>query len=165
MIARLSALLLPILVGCTTTMSGKEQSIPQQAEVLHSSILCGDDISTGQTVWISNQTQLEQRYAEFNAQASEPVYAPKLDFDRSGALLIAMGPQPSTGYLLSFIPDQDNAWLAGDSLVISVDWTTPAADSIQAQVITNPCLLLQLDRIPFEQVKIIDQNGEIRLKQ
>ena len=141
--------------------------MPQQtvaAEVLHSSLLCGEDIQQPAAIWIKDQPQLAQRYEQFNAQASDPVFAPTLDFEHSGVLLIAMGPQPSTGYLLNYIPGQDNVWLTGSTLVVSVDWISPEPDSMQAQVITSPCLLLRLDKLAFKQVKVLDQDGEIRLE-
>ena len=159
-----SAIAMAMLVGCADPMSGTESSIPLSAEVLHSSLLCGEDIQQPTAIWIDDQATLESRFQQFNAHTDDPVYAPKLDFNRSGALLVAMGPQPSTGYLLNYIPDQDNVWLAGATLVVSVDWSTPEPDSVQAQVITSPCLLLRLDKQPFQRVQVLDQNGEIKLE-
>ena len=155
---------LTLLISCANPMSGQQESIPVRAEVLHSSLLCGEDIPQPLAIWISDQTELERRFQYFNAETDDAVFAPRLDFSRSGALLIAMGPQPSSGYLLNFIPEQDKVWLAGSTLVISVDWNTPEPDSMQAQVITSPCLLLHLDKHPFTSVKVLDQHGEVKLE-
>ena len=154
-----------LLSGCAST-SNNSITVPTElfAEILHSSLLCGTDIQQPLIYWIDDQADLEQRYAQFNAQTSDPVFVPVLDFEQSGALLIAMGPQPSTGYLLNYIPGQDSTWLAGSTLVVSVDWVTPDADSMQAQVITSPCLLLHLDKLNFKQFKVVDQDGEIKLE-
>lgn len=154
-----------VLSGCASTLNNSTTAPTELlAEVLHSSLLCGTDIQQPLVSWIDDQADLEQRYAQFNTQSSDPVFAPALDFVQSGALLIAMGPQPSTGYLLNYIPGQDNTWLAGSTLVVSVDWVTPDADSMQAQVITSPCLLLRLDKLNFKRLKVLDQDGEIKLE-
>lgn len=161
-----TCLLAAVLTSCSQsplTTSGTQQQ-PVAAEVLHSSLLCGDDIQQPIALWIKDQPQLAHRYEQFNAQASDPVFAPTLDFERSSALLIAMGPQPSTGYLLNFIPGQDNVWQAGSTLVVSVDWGSPEPDSVQAQVITSPCLLLRLDKLAVKRIKVLDQDGEIKLE-
>jgi len=162
----LTGLLALMATSCAdfTSMTSSVPPTIVQADVLHSSLLCGDDIQQPAVIWLDDQASLRQRYEQFNAQISDPVYAPTLDFERSATLLIAMGPQPSTGYLLNYIPDQDNVWLAGSTLVVSVDWVSPEPDSMQAQVITSPCLLLHVDQKNFKQVKVLDQNGEIKFE-
>ena len=73
-----------------------------------------------------------------------------------------MGQQPTAGYRLNLLPQQAVA-LAEQVLTVKVAWESPSADSLQAQVVTNPCLLIRLPKVEFNSVQVVDQQGQLRL--
>ena len=82
-------------------------------------------------------------------------------FSHHDMLVIQMGQQPNGGYRLSLLKKQ--ARISGHHLMISVRWQTPAPDTMQAQVITNPCLLLSIPRDNnFNSISVYDQNNKKR---
>lgn len=127
--------------------------------VLHNGLMCGSDLTRTDALWIDNATQLTQRYGKMAAVAEPPV----VDFEHYGVLLVTMGQQPTAGYRLNFLPGAHRVILGGRTLQINLAWEEPAADSIQAQVLTQPCLLLQVPRRSFTRVEILDQQGTVRL--
>lgn len=126
--------------------------------VLHNGLMCGADLTSPDAVWINNATQLSQRYANMAAVAEPPV----VDFEQYGVLLVTMGQQPTSGYRLNFLPSAHRVILSGRTLQINLAWEQPPPDSIQAQVLTQPCLLLQVPRRSFTRVEILDQQGTVR---
>jgi hypothetical protein len=79
--------------------------------------------------------------------------------DGDDPLLVAVsrGPQPTAGYSLAL----DSATLDHGTAVLTVRWETPAAGSMQAQVITHPCLVVAVPRAPVERVRVVDQSEAV----
>lgn len=154
------------LGGCGMIAQFGDDSASQVTEgdrlnivVLHNGLMCGLDLTRPNALWIDNATQLTQRYAQMAAVAQPPM----VDFEQYGVLLVTMGQQPTSGYRLNFLPDAHRVILGGQTLQINLAWEQPSADSIQAQVLTQPCLLLQVPRRSFTRVEILDQRGTVRL--
>lgn len=59
-------------------------------------------------------------------------------------LVVHMGQKPSAGYSLSLA--SDTASVDKDTMTISLQYHQPPADSMQATVITSPCIMLSLNR-------------------
>ena len=128
---------------------------------LHNTLMCGADLTQSDAVWIETPAALAQRYRNMQSMATtEP---PVVDFKQYGVLLISMGVQPTAGYRLNFLPSAHRVVLRGRTLQVGLAWEEPPADSIQAQVLTHPCLLLQVPRQSFNRVEVFDQSGTIRL--
>jgi hypothetical protein len=74
-------------------------------------------------------------------------------------LLIAVshGAQPSPGYRFEL----RSATLSEGVAQLNLHWTTPPTNSIQATVMTNPCLVLALPKGDYQRVVAQDQNGAI----
>lgn len=70
-------------------------------------------------------------------------------------VVISKGPQATAGYALAL----ETAVLEGETAILSVRWETPAPDTLQAQVITHPCLVVALPRGPVRRVRAADQSG------
>jgi hypothetical protein len=132
---------------------------PLTAEVLYSTDQCGAAATRATVVWIDNPQSLARIYRGFPMLPSLP--PPLVDFARSGVLLIGMGQRPTAGYGLALA--EGSPQLKGDTLEIRVNWSEPAPDRLQAQVLTAPCLLLKIPATPFRQVTIIDQTGQVRV--
>lgn len=132
---------------------------PVSAERLYNGLICGPDLQQADVLWIDDMDTLTARFKHIADAGSPPV----VDFERHGVLLITMGERPTAGYRLNFLPGTHRVVLRGRTLQVDLAWETPPPDSIQAQVMTYPCLLLQVPRRSFNRVEIIDQNGAVRL--
>lgn len=130
------------------------------AELLQNALLCGGDLREPGARWIGDAAALAARYRHIDG---EQVFRPDLDFERYGVLLVTMGERPTTGYRLNFLAQQHRVWVRDGTLRVRLAWQTPPPDSQQAQVITHPCLLLRLPERDFTDIRILDQDGSVRL--
>ncbi|MBV1906621.1 MAG: protease complex subunit PrcB family protein [Pseudomonadales bacterium] len=72
-------------------------------------------------------------------------------------LALSQGPQATSGYqLLLSSPTK----VLGEDLLIPVHWQTPPENSMQAQVITHPCLIVALEWPGEGSIKFVDQLGQ-----
>ena len=92
-------------------------------------------------------------------------YADDASTDQAQALkflALSKGVQPTSGYALRLA---NGAQMVAGNLQIPVIWETPLPDSLQAQMLTHPCLIVALDWPTEKQndtnIDFIDQNGEI----
>jgi hypothetical protein len=92
-----------------------------------------------------------------SAQPTEP---PAIDFEREGLLLVEMGRRPTAGYALG-LADQ-HVTVEDGVATLRVEWREPPRGSIQAQVITAPCLLARLARRGIREVRVVDESGVVR---
>lgn len=160
-------LTLSLSYGCSSGTGQGFGSTPEiqtlSSELVHNTLLCGDDITQPGLSWISDEATLRQRYQHFNDEAADPVAAlATLDFAQDNVLLIAMGPQPTSGYRLNEMPETPPRF-DGINLEVPIAWFEPEADSNQAQALTNPCMLLSIPKVEFEQVRVLDQDGLVKL--
>lgn len=90
----------------------------------------------------------------FGADEATPV-------DQSGLprmIAISRGEQPTAGYSLSL----GEGRMEGEALHVQVEWRTPAADAVTAQMISHPCLVISLpDPVPAEVVVTTTHGDEI----
>lgn len=80
-----------------------------------------------------------------------------IDFDRSAAFVVFMGPRPTAGYDIELHDDRADVQRA--SLTIPASWREPAPGSMVAQVITNPCLVIAVPAERYESVTVRDRLG------
>ena len=70
--------------------------------------------------------------------------------------VISKGPQPSPGYSFKL----DYAYQTGDELIVEVSWFEPPTNELQAQVVTEPCLVvafpMKTAKGPIRRVRAID---------
>ena len=71
--------------------------------------------------------------------------------------VLAKGHQPTPGYRFEL----KGARQAGQVVTIEFSWHTPAPDSVQAQVITFPCLVVGMERGDYNTVRAVDSNGAL----
>ena len=72
-------------------------------------------------------------------------------------LLVSKGSQPTPGYGFTWI----GASADSGNLDIELSWQEPDPNSMRAQVITSPCLVVELPADTYQQVRVMDQYGEI----
>lgn len=73
-------------------------------------------------------------------------------------LRVGMGQRPTAGYSIAVV----RAEVAGDVLTVHVDWQEPVPGMSSAQVITHPCVVLQLAPLNVTRVRVVDQVGRVR---
>jgi hypothetical protein len=71
--------------------------------------------------------------------------------------VISMGVYPTAGYRLSLA--RTRARLEHGVVTIPLTWHEPAGSAITAQVITQPCLIVAVERRQYTGVRVVDQNG------
>ena len=79
--------------------------------------------------------------------------------DNSAPFLIAIatGQKPTAGYALSY----ENATLEKRTLVIEIHETAPAEGAMTAQVVTQPCLVLEPPDGEFDAVRVVGEGGRV----
>jgi hypothetical protein len=128
--------------------------------VLYSDVYCGAAALRPSVSWIESAAALSRVFAGFQRQ--DPSSAtPTVDFSRRGVLFIAMGQRPTAGYALDFT--RGAVRRQGDTLEVRLDWQEPPPGYRLAQVITTPCLLLGMPAVSFSAIRVVDQNGQVRL--
>jgi hypothetical protein len=78
-------------------------------------------------------------------------------FSSERVFVISMGLRPTAGYRLSLAPAR--ARLEHGVVTIPVVWHEPPPGAITAQVITQPCLIVALEKRQYAGVRIVDQSG------
>lgn len=140
----------------------RERPITVEAQVLYRGIYCGGDASQPTVDWITDPQGLNQFSERLAAQEIQPPDLSQVNFPQEGVLLIAMGQRPSGGYRLALGPEPVE--IEADTLRVPITWTDPTPGYAQIQVITNPCLLIQLPAVSFQRIQVIDQHGQVRIE-
>lgn len=122
------------------------------ARALASNAQCAKQQSTS-VVEINSNAELNARLPGFSADINAMLKNQRV-------LVISMGTRPTSGYFLNLA--QTRAPLDGKMLTLFVTWHEPAANSILAQVITQPCLVVAVEKGEYNQVRIVDQSGIMR---
>lgn len=112
--------------------------------------------------WIASAGEWRDLYARVNSQWLNSPPPPVVDFPRGGVLLVAMGQRSTAGYGLALADDV--ATVRGRVLTMRVDWREPQPGRRQAQVMTSPCLLATVPDAGFTRIRVVDQEGRVRLE-
>lgn len=140
------------------------QSTELLMKVLYAGQTCPCKTSQPELIWLDDR----QKLAQFMEQARQSMLgstgdlAGPVDFSSHRVLAIAMGRQSTAGFGLSL--DGEQARLKGDSVVIPVVWSEPQEGAKVAQMLTSPCLLIQLPVGDYTQVWVQDQNDRTRAR-
>ena len=73
-------------------------------------------------------------------------------------LVLSNGEQATTGYKLSLAGP---AKFVKEQLEVPVIWQVPAPETMQAQVLTHPCLVIALEWQGKGTIRFIDQSGQV----
>jgi hypothetical protein len=154
----LAALLL--IGGCAQTSGSAAGDRLLPAQTLYANPQCGG-LAHPAVIWIASLDDWRFYYQQMMRQRIKPPLLPAVDFPREGVLLIAMGQRPAAGYGLNLIGD--TVAIQDGVLTARVEWREPQPGYRQAQMISNPCLLLKLPEAVFSRVRVLDQQGRERL--
>ena len=83
-------------------------------------------------------------------------------FNSERVFVISMGLHSTAGYSLSLA--HTRARLEHDVVTIPLTWHEPARGAITAQVITQPCLIVVLEKHQYAEVRVVDQSGVERAR-
>ena len=155
----LAALLL--ISGCAQTSGSAVVDGVLPAQILYASPQCGS-VERSAVIWIASLDDWRFHYGQVMSLRMNPPAPPAVDFPGEGVLLIAMGQRPSAGYGLNLIGD--SVVMEDGMLTVRVAWREPPPGYRQAQMISNPCLLLKLPKANFSRFQVRDQDGQVRLE-
>jgi len=153
---------LAVLLLCMSQWAcnpGREPVVESQTiRVLHSSSQCIAGAASGIRL-IGNPAELAILWQDLHRMQLDSVPAPAMDFHDSYLVLINMGQQSTAGYVLEM---DATAYVLRDHVaVIPVLWKEPEPGSMQAQVITSPCLLLQVPKGRYTEIEVVDQQHRL----
>ena len=151
--------LVALLLVQSCARAGDGPDAPLAPELLYRNSQCGG-LDQPAVTWIASPEEWRRLYGLATNSRMNPPPAPAVDFSREGVLLIAMGQRPAAGYGLSL---SDTVTFDGGVLTVWVDWREPLPGTRQAQVVTNPCLLVQLPSVAFTRVRVVDREDRVRL--
>ncbi len=109
-----------------------------------------------EAMWIGHAGKWAAVYPRVIRHAPERELPP-IDFTRSGVLLVGMGQQPTAGYAVALASSEVE--VAGSKAIVRVRWTPPPPGAVTAQVITSPCLLVELPRGAYGEILVEDVLG------
>lgn len=87
---------------------------------------------------------------------SEPLF----DLSQQWVIRVAMGERPTAGY--GFRLGSEELQVVDGVAKVSLNWERPQADAMLPQVMTYPCIYLQLEKRDYSKVEILDQRGKVR---
>ena len=155
-----TGLLCFLYLGKVMAVSGK----PPESEMVpiivhHQSATCGN---LSESQWISDQQKYESVFqAMFRGFISDSRPQPALvGFDKHAMLLVSMGQQRTGGFSVKLAAEQME--VSNNRARIKVHWQTAKPGMMAIQMLTNPCLLLEVPRGNYELIDIVDQSGKTR---
>jgi hypothetical protein len=145
----LAALLCLMLTACAVQETD-ELAGEVSVRALTSGLQCGK----GKGVTIVELDSSQELDARHSALLPDDMAS---TFNSERVFVISMGLRPTAGYRLSLA--HTRARLEHGVVKIPVTWHEPAGGAITAQVITQPCLIVALERRQYTGVRVVDQNG------
>lgn len=96
---------------------------------------------------------------ELQAKAIPPALDVEVNFDKEQAVVVALGQMPSPGYGISL--DGADASLQDGVVNLPVKFSRPNPDALYAQVMTSPCLVLNLPKGDYTKVVAGDMTASV----
>lgn len=83
------------------------------------------------------------------------------DFSETVVVRIDMGQRRSGGYAITL---RDNeALVRNGALIVPVNWRLPDEGAMTTSVITHPCLILTAPGGGYDEIRAVDQDGNVRV--
>ncbi len=117
---------------------------PQSFDVIHSGTQTGIRANGSQANVVTDRFELEELFKQITSRQLPAPEVPKVDFAKDIVIYVARDPKPSGGYSLKVRS------VKCDSGVMKVDLqeVNPQGNANQAQMITQPYVLLTTPRCP-----------------
>jgi hypothetical protein len=148
------------IAGEATAVSGKPPENDLFPVIVHhKSATCGTLV---ESQWLSDQKEYEAVFqAMFKGFMSDTKPQPAtIDFDNKAMLLVSMGQQRTGGFSVTLASKQME--VADERAKIQVQWKTSKAGMVAIQMLTNPCLLLEVPRGNYTVIDVVDQSGKVQ---
>lgn len=150
------------VISCQA-LSDIPTTLKTEPKVLLSTTLGPTIQNEATAAWLTSLTDLHAVWPELDL--SKPLQGTDLaleefDFATNGLLLISMGEMPTGGYSLALQPEETE-WINGTAQIV-VRWVKPERGRMVPQMITRPCLLVQMRKGSFKQIEVIDDKGALR---
>ena len=134
--------LLPLLLAaCAAPEVGGIRQVPVRA--VYASPYCGAAGPAEAITRIGDARALDAQWQRHTASQLPLLLPPVVDFTKRHLVLLALGQRPTPGHSLELAAATGE--LRGRTLSVAIRRQQPAADAFAAQVITSPCLLIEID--------------------
>ena len=158
---------LPVAACSRSARPGADVSSASVSLTLINGVQRGIGISQSmEAVWISDEEQWNNLIASIPAGRFEimpqPVAGPDIDFTKYGVLLIRLGEKPNGGYGLTLTADE--AAIENREARIPVRLSEPEPGYMYTQAIVYPHLVIKMEKVAFDGIAVIDQNGSVKLR-
>jgi len=130
-----------------------------QLNVLYRSKVCG---SINSNQWLTNPNDYQAVSLAISQQMTGDT-APRLppvNFEKSRALLVSMGQQRTGGYAVNLAKQQLR--IDNDAAIVEVQWLEPEPGMMLVQMLSNPCLLIEVPRGEYRKIQVLDQSKHVR---
>jgi len=98
----------------------------------------------------------EDFYKTIHLHTLPSPHPPEIDFETNCVIFISLGMQKTAGYTIEL----RRVYQKNAAIIVEVFLAKPAASSLQAQVITNPYVLLMLTKRKWKSVELRSEKGE-----
>lgn len=124
---------------------------PQSFDVIHSGAQTGIVANASQANVVTDQFELDELFKQITAHRLPAPEAPKVEFAKNIVIYVARDPKPSGGYGLKVRSVKCDSGL----MKVELQEINPQGSANQAQVITQPYVLLTTARCPkLSQVEV-----------
>ncbi len=138
--------------ACDTSVLNSE-SEPIYADVIFQSMQCRASTSEPTFEVVNSKQQLDLLLQEFNRQILGGKPKPYLiDLKSMNVLVLEMGYRSTAGYSLSL--SEAKIRVKNKEAIVTALWDEPPEDSMQAQVITSPCVIFALPKGDYSKVTV-----------
>lgn len=109
--------------------------------------------------WIDSKPQLMSVIKQVNSHIiNAKPSIPDINFNTTGILVISMGTQRSGGYGLSLT--KSPIVVKDNTATLKINWRKPAKGMMTIQMLTNPCLILKIQKGNFKILRIVTLTGK-----
>lgn len=157
---------MPLAVSCRhAEVPGATDEVKPPAvtvETRYQAMDCFSDRIEPHVRWLDSPSKLRQFWEAQHQRhlgGTLPVM-PEVDFANHGVLWIHMGRQPTGGYTLELAEPPSR--VVDQRLSIYVNWITPADGAAVIQMVTAPCMLLELSKGDYRSIAVVDQRGSVK---
>ncbi len=154
-----------LLISAPADAAGKRETMATiKIESIYSGISGPDFGRTPGASWIADEKSLEALAAKFGRPVPDAIKkaSSTTHFEQEGLLLIWMGQKPTGGYALNL--KQNTAHALGDVAFLTLQWTQPDPGDMVIQMMTEPFLILRLEKANYRIIRILDQDGINRVE-